>query len=273
MPPLPMSSRISSCGNNGASSATVGGLNGGCFASVIVSAAAPILSRQAGQRPASAPGESGVPHCGHLLASGIGGLIFTVSMPPSEAKPAGRYRKFWETSNAQHPLERTPTSLDVRCWALVVGCFPRISPQLKAALENHFRRHDHQKNPTNECIQPEERHVDPVQAAAARNPMFQREAAEDDEPADEIRDAEMAEQPEREQHSAYRHVREKRRLQSVLRPPRDDERTQAVCFVELVILQRVNDVEADEPQHDGQCENDWLHTDTCMSNPSPKIFR
>jgi len=27
------------------------------------------------------------------LASGIGGFIFTVSMPASEAKPAGRYRK------------------------------------------------------------------------------------------------------------------------------------------------------------------------------------
>src|ERR1035437_7115160 len=179
MPPLPMSSRISSCGNSGASSATVGGLNGSCFASVIVSAAAPILSRQAGQSPASAPGESGVPHCGHLFSAGIGGLIFTVSMPPSEAKPAGRYRKFLgniqqPTSNAQHPLERTPTSLDVRCWALVVGCFLCISPQLEAALENHFRRHDHQKNRTNECIQPEERHVDPVQTPAACDPMFQQ---------------------------------------------------------------------------------------------------
>src|ERR1035437_5181064 len=192
MPPLPMSSRISSCGNSGASSATLGGLNADCFASVTVTAAAPILTRQAGQSPASAPGESGVPHCGHLLASGIGGLIFTVSMPPSEAKPAGRYRKFWETSNDQHPLERTPTSLDVRCWALVVGCFPRISPQLKAALKNHFRRHDDEKNRADKRVQPEESHVDPVQAAAARNPMFQREAAEYDEPADEIRDAEPA---------------------------------------------------------------------------------
>jgi hypothetical protein len=59
----------------------------------MVSAAAPILSRQAGQSPASAPAGSGVPHCGHWLASGIDGFIFTVSMPASEAKPAGRYRK------------------------------------------------------------------------------------------------------------------------------------------------------------------------------------
>src|SRR5438067_925135 len=68
MPPLPMSSRISSCGNSGASSAMVGGLNGGCFASVTVSSAAPNFSRHAGQRPASAPVGRGVPHCGHLGA-------------------------------------------------------------------------------------------------------------------------------------------------------------------------------------------------------------
>jgi hypothetical protein len=40
--------------------------------------------------------------------------------------------------------------------------------------------------------------------------------------------------------------------------PRHDERVQAVRLVELVILQRVNDVEADEPQHDRQRERGHL---------------
>ena len=64
--------------------------------------------------------------------------------------------------------------------------------------------------------------------------------------------------PNAEQQPAHDHVREKRRGQRVLRPPRHDERAQAVRFVELVILQRVNDVEADEPQHDGQRERGHL---------------
>ena len=46
--------------------------------------------------------------------------------------------------------------------------------------------------------------------------------------------------------------------QRVLRPPRHDERVQAVRLVELVILQRVDDVEADQPQHDRQREHDHL---------------
>src|ERR1035441_5956153 len=72
MPPLPMSSRISSCGNSGASSETDGGLNGGACPPVTVSAAAPCFRRQAGQSPASAPAGSGVPHCGHFgLSDGV----------------------------------------------------------------------------------------------------------------------------------------------------------------------------------------------------------
>ena len=67
-----------------------------------------------------------------------------------------------------------------------------------------------------------------------------------------------AQQSERQQQSAHDHVREKRRRQRVLRPPRHHERMQPVRFVELVILQRVNDVEADEPQHDGQRERGHL---------------
>ena len=64
--------------------------------------------------------------------------------------------------------------------------------------------------------------------------------------------------PNAEQQSAHDHVREKRGGQRVLRPPRHDERAQAVRFVELVILQRVNDVEADEPQNHGEREQRHL---------------
>src|SRR5271154_5327675 len=127
MPPLPTSSRISNCGNFAASSAMPGGTNALCFASVAVSAAAPILSRQAGQSPASAPGGSGVPHCGHLFASGIGSSIFTVSIPTSEAKPDKRYRKNF------------------------------ISAQLESTLKNHFRSDDNQKNRADERVEAEER--------------------------------------------------------------------------------------------------------------------
>src|ERR1039458_4929996 len=131
MPPLPMSSRISSCGNFTASSVTDGGLNADCFVSVMVSAAAPALSRQAGQSPASAPVGSGVPHCGHLFPPGIGASIFTVSMPTSEAKPAGRYGKKYEniqhsTSNIQSNGAHRPSS-----WALNVECFPTYHRSLK----------------------------------------------------------------------------------------------------------------------------------------------
>src|ERR1035437_723329 len=162
MPPLPMSSRISSCGNSGASSATLGGWNAGCFASVMVSSAAPILSRQAGQNPASAPVGSGVPHCGQWLASGIGGFIFTVSMPTSEAKPAECYRK--NLGNIQQPTLNAQHSV-ARIWRFSmfnVECFPPISPQLEAAPVNHLRRDHREKHHAHQRVQPEEREVDPV---------------------------------------------------------------------------------------------------------------
>jgi hypothetical protein len=75
-----------------------GGVKGGCFASVTVSAATPALSKQAGQKPASTPVGNGVPHRGHLFPSGIGASISTVSTPPSEAKAGKRYRKFHDRS-------------------------------------------------------------------------------------------------------------------------------------------------------------------------------
>ena len=51
-------------------------------------------------------------------------------------------------------------------------------------------------------------------------------------------------------------MREEGRAQGVERPPRDDDGAQADAFVELVILQRVDDVEADQPKHDRDREQD-----------------
>ena len=95
-----------------------------------------------------------------------------------------------------------------------------LSPQFEPALKHHFRHCHDQKNGAYDGVKTEERDVDPVQAAAAGNPMFQHQAADDDHPADEIRDAEPAEQTERQQQAAHDQVREKRRLQRVLLSPR-----------------------------------------------------
>src|SRR5271163_1276090 len=67
MPPLPRNARISSCGNNRATSSTPGGWNGAVPGGAAVSAAAPCLNRQAGQSPASTPDGSGAPHCGQFF--------------------------------------------------------------------------------------------------------------------------------------------------------------------------------------------------------------
>src|SRR5205807_266442 len=45
-------------------------------------------------------------------------------------------------------------------------------------------------------------------------------------------------------------VRQQGRLLRVLRAPANDQRMQAVLAVEFVVLQRVNDVETDQPKHD-----------------------
>src|SRR4029077_11249564 len=66
MPPLPIWSRISSCGKNRASSAMVGGTNGGC-AGPPPSVAMPRCRKQDGQRPSGASGGKATPHCGQLF--------------------------------------------------------------------------------------------------------------------------------------------------------------------------------------------------------------
>ena len=64
--------------------------------------------------------------------------------------------------------------------------------QPEAALENDFGGHDDQEYGAHKGIQTEESEVDPVQAAAARDEMFEHEAADNKDPADEISDAKAA---------------------------------------------------------------------------------
>jgi hypothetical protein len=88
-------------------------------------------------------------------------------MPPSEAKPARRYRN--------------------------------NLAQLESALKNHFRRDNDKKNRADKRVESEEREIDPVQTATTRNPMFQHKTTYYEKPANEIRDAKLAEQSKREQ--------------------------------------------------------------------------
>jgi len=61
----------------------------------------------------------------------------------------------------------------------------RLMP-FESALKNHFGGDDDEKNCADERVEAEEREVDPVQTAAARNPMFQHKATDDDQPANNI---------------------------------------------------------------------------------------
>src|SRR5208283_1875934 len=113
-------------------------------------------------------------------------------MPASEAKPAGRYRI---CNHEMHEMTRKKIFSFVWFVYFVVQQLPQLEP----ALKNHLGGGDNQKHRADDGVEPEEREVDPVQTAAARDPVFQHETADDDEPANEIRDAEAAQQSEREQ--------------------------------------------------------------------------
>ena len=137
------------------------------------------------------------------------------------------------------------------------------SAKPEAALKNDLSGDHAQKNRAHQRVEPKKGDVDPVQTASPRDPMFHHQAADDDDPADDVRDAEVAQETKRQQQSAHDEVRDERRAQGVLRPPRHDERAQSLRLVELVILQRVDDVEADEPQHHGERERGHLHNFQC----------
>jgi|SRR5271170_7966292 len=93
----------------------------------------------------------------------------------------------------------------------------------EAALEDDFGGDDGEEDSANEGVQPEEGEVDPVQTAAAGDPMFEDEAAYDNQPPDEIRDAKPAQDSKRDQQTAHEHVGEESCSQGVLGAPGDYE--------------------------------------------------
>ncbi len=129
------------------------------------------------------------------------------------------------------------------------GGNPARSPQSEAPPENPLRHNHDKKDGAHHGIKAEEGDIDPIQTAPARNPVFQHEARHNDGPTHEVGDAKSAQQTEREEQAAHDEVREERGGERVLRSPSHDERTQPVAAVEFVILQRVDDVEAHEPQN------------------------
>src|SRR5437870_1298298 len=72
--------------------------------------------------------------------------------------------------------------------------FIAILPQAKSAREDNFRHRHHEKHRTDERVEPEESSVNPVQAAALRQPMFQQQAQQDDQQADQICHTKLREQ-------------------------------------------------------------------------------
>src|SRR6266478_5947515 len=98
MPPLPMNARSSSCGNMRAISSRLGGWNGAVSGWEEVSAAAPCLSRHAGQSPPSAPVGNVAPHCGHLFSI-LGSVSGSFILLPQKQNPenvTGFRGKFWQ---------------------------------------------------------------------------------------------------------------------------------------------------------------------------------
>ena len=95
-------------------------------------------------------------------------------------------------------------------------------------MENHFGYRHGKKNGAHHGVQAEEGDVDPTEAATAGNPMFQHQTDNDDQPADEVGEAEVTEQSKAQQQSAHDHVREECGGQRVFRAPRHDERVQSV---------------------------------------------
>src|SRR5580700_8082968 len=56
--------------------------------------------------------------------------------------------------------------------------FNQFLSQAESALKNYLQGHDHEKNHAHQRVQPEKSNIDPVETAAAGNPMLQSEAAD-----------------------------------------------------------------------------------------------
>src|ERR1700674_1557033 len=90
MPPWPTKLRISSWGNFGASSATLGATKRGDLPPVSVPVGKAACIRQAGQSPLGAFAGSGVPQLGH---NGVVSIPVTTQIHLKGYKPWNRYRQ------------------------------------------------------------------------------------------------------------------------------------------------------------------------------------
>src|SRR5262245_13547565 len=72
--------------------------------------------------------------------------------------------------------------------------------------EHHFRDGYRQKDRADDCIEFEEGGVDPFQTAFPRQPVFQHEAAEDENQASEVCHPESAKQTEEHEQTPHEHV-------------------------------------------------------------------
>src|SRR5215469_15545459 len=93
----------------------------------------------------------------------------------------------------------------------------------KTSLKDDFSECYHKEDGADDGVQAEECDIDPVQASAPGNPMFQHEASDDNKPANEVSDAKAAEQSETQQQAAHDHVCQKRRLKRVGGAPGNDQ--------------------------------------------------
>jgi hypothetical protein len=70
--------------------------------------------------------------------------------------------------------------------------------QPEAALEDHLSSDHYEEDRTDDRVESEEGHVDPIQTPPPRDPMFHHQTARDEYPPHEIREAESAQDAERE---------------------------------------------------------------------------
>src|SRR5439155_12855615 len=92
-------------------------------------------------------------------------------------------------------------------------------PQPEASLKNHFGNCDNKEDRAHQRIQTEERDIDPIEAAAPGDKMFEHDAQNNDDPADDEGEPESTKQAEAEKQSAHDYVRQERGLQGILRSP------------------------------------------------------
>src|SRR5215475_14444769 len=109
----------------------------------------------------------------------------------------------------------------------------------EAPLKDDLSEGHRKEDGADDRVQAEECDIDPVQASAPGNPMFQHKASDDNKPADEVSDAKATEQAESQQQAAHDHVRKKRRLKRVSGSPGNDQRVQPVRAIKLIILQSI----------------------------------